>query len=65
MAYLEMNANGNRLELISQVFCCDIHDTWENRKGWGVILRALCSPESGKPVFSYQAIKNRSPVFMS
>jgi transposase-like protein len=56
MAYLDVRFHENRFEIISQAFCCDIHDTWENRKVWFVILRALCSPESGKPLFSYQAI---------
>ena len=56
MAYLEVRVNGNRLEINSQVFCCEIHDTWENRKVWFVILRALRSPENGKPLFSYQRI---------
>jgi len=56
MAYLEVKFNGDRLEIISQVFCCEIHDTWENRKVWFVMLRGLRSPESGKPLFSYQRI---------
>jgi transposase-like protein len=56
MAYLDVKFNGDRLEIISQVFCCDIHDTWENRKAWFVILRSLCSPNTGKPLFSYQCI---------
>jgi transposase-like protein len=56
MASLEVKFHGNRLEIISQVFCCEIHDTWENRKVWFVILRSLCSPETGKSLFSYQRI---------
>jgi transposase-like protein len=56
MADLDVKFHGNRFEITSQVFCCDIHDTWENRKVWFVILRMLCSPESGKPLFSYQQI---------
>ena len=56
MAYLEVKFHENRFESISQVFCCDIHDTWENRKVWLVILRSLCSPETGKPLFSYQRL---------
>jgi transposase-like protein len=46
----------DKFEIISQVFCCEIHDTWENRKVWFVILRTLCSPKTGKPFFSYQSI---------
>jgi len=56
MAYLEVKFNENRFEINSQAFCCEIHDTWENRKVWFVILRVLCSSETGKPLFSYQAI---------
>jgi transposase-like protein len=56
MASLDVKFHGNRVEITSQAFCCDIHDTWENRKVWFVVLRALCCPESGKPLFSYQAI---------
>jgi transposase-like protein len=56
MAHLDVKFHENRVEIISQVFCCDIHDTWENRKVWFVVLRTLRCPESGKPLFSYQAI---------
>ena len=56
MADLEVRFHENRFEIISQVFCCTIHDTWENRKVWFVILRLLCSRETGKPLFSYQRI---------
>jgi transposase-like protein len=56
MASLDVRFHGNRFEITSQVFCCDIHDTWENRKVWFVVLRALCGPESGKPLFSYQKL---------
>ena len=54
MAHLDVKFNGNKLEINSQAFCCEIHDTWENRKVWFVVLRALCSRETGKPLFSYQ-----------
>jgi hypothetical protein len=56
MASFDVKFHENRLEITSQAFCCDIHDTWENRKVWFVVLRALCCPKSGKPLFSYQAI---------
>jgi transposase-like protein len=54
MADFEVRFHHDRFEIISQVFCCTIHDTWENRKVWFVILRTLCSPKTGKPLFSYQ-----------
>jgi len=56
MATLDVKFYEDRFEIISQVFCCEIHDTWENRKVWFVILRSLCSPTTGKPFFSYQRI---------
>jgi transposase-like protein len=56
MATLKVKFHDDRFEIISQVFCCTIHDTWENRKAWFVILRSLRSPTTGKPFFSYQRI---------
>jgi hypothetical protein len=56
MANFEVKFHEDRFEIISQVFCCTIHDTWENRKAWFVILRSLRSPKTGKPFFSYQRI---------
>lgn len=56
MAELEVKFHEGRFEIISQVFYCNIHDTWENRKVWFVIVRSLCSPKTGKPLFSYQCI---------
>ncbi len=56
MATLEVQFHEERFDIISQVFCCSIHDTWVNRKVWFVILRSLCSPKTGKPFFSYQSL---------
>jgi transposase-like protein len=56
MAYLEITFHNGRFEIFSQAFYCDIHDTWENRKAWFVVLRSVCSPKTGKPLFSYQRI---------
>jgi hypothetical protein len=56
MAYLDIETDGIRLTITCQVFSCEIHDTWENRKVWFVILRSLCSPTTGKPLFSYQCL---------
>jgi len=56
MANLEVTFPKDRCEILSQVFWCEMHDTWENRKVWFVILRSLCSPKTGKPFFSYQCI---------
>lgn len=56
MAYLDVETHGTRLKITCQAFSCEIHDTWENRKVWFVILRSLCSPKTGKPLFSYLCI---------
>jgi hypothetical protein len=56
MADLDVKFHEGRFEIVSQVFCCDIHDTWENRKVWFVILRSLCAPNTKTPLFSYQTI---------
>ncbi len=56
MADLDVKFHENRLMIRSQAFCCDVHDTWANRKVLFVLLRALCSPKTGKPLFSYQTI---------
>jgi hypothetical protein len=44
MAILEVKFHDGSVEMISQVFCCTIHDTWENRKAWFVILRLNVKP---------------------
>jgi transposase-like protein len=56
MAKLEVKFHEDSFEIISQVFCCTIHDSWANRKVWFVILRSLRAPTTGKPLFSYQGI---------
>jgi len=56
MAELDLKFHEGRFDIISQVFCCTIHDSWENRKAWFVILRSLRSPTTGRPFFSYQCI---------
>lgn len=56
MAYLEVETQGDTLVIKSQVFCCEIRDTWVNRKVVFILLRMLHSPETGKPLFSYQCI---------
>lgn len=56
MAEFEVRFHDDSFEIISQVFCCTIHDTWENRKVWFVILRSLRSLTTGKCFFSYQRI---------
>ncbi len=40
MATREVKFHDDSFDIISQVLCCTIHDTWENRKAWFVILRS-------------------------
>jgi hypothetical protein len=40
MATLEVKFYDASFEIMSQVFCCTIHDTWKNRKAWFVSLRS-------------------------
>lgn len=56
MAYLAVETRENTLVIKSQAFCCDIRDTWSNRKVLFIILRTLCSPETGNPLFTYQCL---------
>lgn len=56
MAYLEVATRENTLVIKSHAFCCDIRDTWANRKVVFVILRTLRNPETGKPLFTYQGL---------
>ena len=56
MAYLTVEPRETTLVIKSQVFCCEIRDTWVNRKVLFSILRMLRSPETGNPLFRYQCI---------
>jgi hypothetical protein len=54
MAHLEVSGNGKRQELRSQAFCFECLDVGTNKKAILVLLRSLCSSETGKPVFPDQ-----------
>ena len=56
MAKLEVKFHEDRFDIISQVFCCTIHDSWENRKAWFVILRSLRAPTTGKPAVVHRIV---------
>jgi hypothetical protein len=56
MAYLEVETREDPLVMKSQAFCCEIRDTWANRKVVVIIFRALRSPETGKPLFTYHCL---------
>ena len=56
MAHLEVEINDNRIKVRSQSFCVECLNVGKNKKAILVLLRSLCSPETGKPLFTYQQI---------
>jgi transposase-like protein len=56
MAYLEVKIHDKIMVIRSQGFCCAFPDVGKNKKVILAFLRALCSPETGKPLFTYQTI---------
>jgi hypothetical protein len=56
MAHLEVNLHHKQITIRSQVFCGTFQDVGNNRKAVFVFLRALRSPETGNPLFTYETI---------
>ena len=56
MAHLEVTVQDTRISVQSQAFSCEFQDTGKNKKAVFVFLRSLCSPESGKPLFTHETI---------
>jgi transposase-like protein len=56
MADLEVKVHENTMTIQSQAFSCKFQDVGKNKKAVFVFLRAVCSPETGKPLFSYETI---------
>jgi transposase-like protein len=56
MAHLEVKIQDNQTRIQSQAFSCAFADVGKNRKPLFVFLRALCSPETGKALFTHQQI---------
>jgi len=56
MAQVAIHCHDHRVEIRSQAFWCEFWDTWANRKVLFVVLRALRSPETGKPLVTYQEL---------
>jgi hypothetical protein len=56
MANLSCVRQGNRLVIRSQDFSLTRTDTWANQKGLFIVLRALRSSETGKPLFTDQQL---------
>ena len=56
MAHLEVEIHDKTMVIRSQAFCCNFPDVGKNKKAVLVFLRALCSPETGKALFTYQRL---------
>jgi len=56
MAHVDMQGHDTRVVIRSQAFWCEFLDTWANRKILFGVLRALRSPETGKPLVTYQEL---------
>ena len=56
MAHLEVEIHDKTMVIRSQAFCCNFPDVGKNKKAVLVFLRALCSPETGKALFTYQCL---------
>jgi transposase-like protein len=56
MAQVHIQCHNNRVVIRSQAFWGEFLDTWANRKVLFVVLRALRSPETGKPLVTYQEL---------
>jgi transposase-like protein len=56
MANLTLNRQDNQVVIRSQGFSLSLNDTWANQKVLCILLRALTSPETGKPLFTYQQL---------
>jgi hypothetical protein len=56
MANLTLVSQENRLGIRSQAFCLTLKKSWANPKVLFIVLRAVRSPETGPPLFTYQQI---------
>ncbi|NTW17535.1 MAG: hypothetical protein HGA41_08810 [Syntrophaceae bacterium] len=56
MAQLEVEIQDKTMMIRSQAFCCAFPDVGKNKKAVLIFLRALRSPETGKPLLTYQCL---------
>jgi hypothetical protein len=56
MAQIEVEFTDTTMRIRSQAFCCEFPEVEKNKKAVLVFLRSLCSPETGKPLFTYQQL---------
>lgn len=54
MAQIEVEFTENTVVIRSQAFCCEFSKVEKNLKALLVFLRSVCSPETGKPLCTYQ-----------
>jgi len=56
MAPITVECTKNMICIRSQAFSCEFPEVDKNKKAILVFLRSLCSPETGKPLFTYQQL---------
>jgi transposase-like protein len=56
MAQISVEFTDTTIRIQSQAFSCEFPEVENNRKAILVFLRSLCSPETGKPLFTYQQL---------
>jgi transposase-like protein len=56
MAHLEIEIHDNLMAIRSQAFYWEFPDVGKNKKAILALLRAVRSPETGKPLFTYQEL---------
>jgi len=56
MAQIEVEFTDTTMHIRSQGFSCKFPEVEKNRKAVLVLLRSLCSPDTGKPLFTYQQL---------
>jgi len=56
MAQIEVEYMDTTMRIRSQAFSCEFPEGERNKKAILVFLRSLCSPDTGKPLFTYQQL---------
>lgn len=56
MAQIEVEFTDTTMRIRSQAFSCEFPEVEKNKKAVLVFLRSLCSPDTGKPLFTYQQL---------
>jgi transposase-like protein len=56
MAQIDVEFTATTMRIRSQAFSCEFSEVEKNKKAILVFLRGLCSPDTGKPLFTYQQL---------